>query len=323
LKKLLRIFRNYSFVNAVGRGLIKSSSSTNYRISQRLKLFWPVSGTVLIKKKNFSFKLKSEGNDALSNKLYYEANWEDETIYLLKALVPKAKVFFDVGANIGVFSLLAEQFNPNTTIYCFEPNPINVNRIKANLIANNSKNTNLVSKAIGEKKGQLEFYVPNGNYTSDVSSFYNAHTKDFNDFGTKAINVEVISLDEFVLENKEAPDLIKMDIELFEYQALKGSLNLLREENPVIIIELFNDVVKRAINPALNDELEKDLTLKTEKLLADLGYHFYLISTKGLLHIQNLTSNADSSMYLLTKEVLSKTFYLQSEYEELSNELFH
>lgn len=290
---------------------------------KRLKLYWPVSGIIQIENEKFKIKLKSEGNDALSNKLYYEQSWEDEIVELFKKLIPKTKVFYDVGANIGVFSLLAEQLSPNTDIYCFEPNPINVKRINSNIKINKSAKIKVVTKAIGEKKGNLNFYVPKGDYTSDVSSFFNAHTKGFNDFGTEAINVEVISLDEFTKENENLPDLIKIDIELYEYQALKGSLNILKQGNPIVIVELFNDVVKRTINPELDNELEQGLTLKTEKLLSDLGYHFYLISTQGLLFVENLHSNPDSSMYLLTKKKLSKLFYLKREYEGLANELYH
>ena len=198
-------------------------------------LYWPVSGKVEIKKSNFSFKLKSEGNDALTNKLYYEQSWEDEIIELFKNIIPKTKVFYDVGANIGVFSLLAEYFNPNTEIYCFEPNPININRIKINLELNHSKKIKIVPKAVGEKHDTLKFFVPKGNFTSDVSSFFNAHTKKFNDFGTEEINVDVISLDDFVRENNSFPDLIKIDIELYEYQALKGAFNLLKQQSPLII----------------------------------------------------------------------------------------
>jgi FkbM family methyltransferase len=322
LKSILKVIRNNSSFNKVIRSAVKSFAFNSNKISKKLTLYWPVSGIVEIKKSHFSFKLKSEGNDALTNKLYYEQSWEDEIIELFKNLISKTKVFYDVGANIGIFSLLAEQLSPNTDIYCFEPNPVNVKRIKSNLKINKSTKIKVVPKAIGEKQGNLKFYVPKGNYTSDVSSFFNAHTKGFNDFGTEAIDVEVISLDDFTKENKSSPNLIKIDIELYEYQALKGSLNILKEGSPLIIIELFNDVVKRTINPELDNELEQGLTLKTERLLSDYGYHFYLISNKGLLFVENLHSNPDSSMYLLTKQKLNKIFYLKSEFQNVAKELF-
>jgi hypothetical protein len=158
---------------------------------------------------------------------------------------------------------------------------------------------------------------------SDVSSFYSAHTNSFNDFGIEEVEVEVITIDKFIEQGNPIPELIKIDVELYEYQALKGAIKLLSENNPLIIIELFNDEVKRKLNPALDKELEKGITLKTEKLLLDLDYYFYLISNHGLFLVENLHSNPDSSMYLLSKKELTKKYYLKDDFHTVASELLN
>jgi FkbM family methyltransferase len=284
-------------------------------------LYWPVSGVVKIKANQYEILLKSAGNDSLTSKLFYGAKWEDEVIELFQALIQKSEIFYDIGGNIGVFALIAEDINPSADIYCFEPNPKNITRIKENLKINNSNNVKLIEKAVGSEIGTLDFYKPKGDFISDVSSFYNAHTKSFNDFGTESVKVEVTTLDQVINDGKPIPDLMKIDVELHEYQVLKGAAELLSQNNPLIIIELFNDEVKRTTNPELDSELEIGLTLKIEKLLSELGYYFYLISKNGLLIIENLHSNPDSSMYLLTKKKLSKNFYLKKDFHSVANEL--
>ncbi|MFT4803157.1 MAG: FkbM family methyltransferase [Psychroserpens sp.] len=323
MKRLLKIIRNNPSLNSGIRQIIKSFSLASSRVSKKLMIYWPVAGKVRISTTQYEIFLMSKGNDALTSKLYYGQKWENEVVELFKLLIQKSKVFYDIGGHIGLFSLIAENINPNVKINCFEPNPKNVARIKENVKINNSKHIELTEKAIGSELGNLIFYKPKGDYISDVSSFYNAHTNSFNDFGTEEVEVEVTTLDSFIAEGNPIPNLIKIDVELYEYQALKGALKLLTEYNPVIIIELFNDEVKRTLNPALDKELEKGLTIKIEKLLFDLGYYSYLISGSGLLFVENLRSNPDSSMYLLSKTKLSKTFYLTSNFKEAVSELLN
>jgi FkbM family methyltransferase len=323
LKRLLRAIRKNPTVNGGIRKIIKSFSTYTDKFSKKLMLYWPISGNVKIKASQYEIYLKSNGNDSLTNKLYYGHQWESTVVELFSLLLKKLKVFYDVGGHIGLFSLIAENINPDVRIYCFEPNPKNVIRIKENLITNNSKQIKLTEKAIGSEIGNLKFFKPIGDFTSDVSSFYSAHTNSFNDFGIEEVEVEVTTIDKFIEQGNPIPELVKIDVELYEYQALKGAVKLLGEQNPLIIIELFNDVVKRALNSELDKELEEGVTLKTEKLLSDLGYYFYLISNYGLFFVENLHSNPDSSMYLLSKKKLAKNFYLKSDFRSVASELLN
>src|SRR5690606_22304337 len=173
-----------------------------------------------------------------------------------------------------------------------EPNPINAERTEQNIRINGATNIKLMRFAVGSKSGKfVKFFKPRGNYVSDVSSFYKSHTSSFNDFEIDAIDVEVVSLDDFARRENVTPDVIKIDIELYEFEALKGmSTSMTGTRPPHIIAELFNDEVKRRLNPDLDREIPAELSQKIEDLLTDRGYVFYLISNNGLLRVSNIRS---------------------------------
>jgi FkbM family methyltransferase len=125
-------------------------------------------------------------------------------------------IIFDIGANIGSFSLLAAHANPESTIYAFEPETVNFEIFLKSISANNIKNINAYNFAVGNTGGKMKLSLsPNtGGHT-----LVNDH--EFikrNRISEKYETVDVTSLREFVLENKILIiDFLKMDIEGGEY----------------------------------------------------------------------------------------------------------
>ncbi len=285
--------------------------------------YWPVSGQLSVPVLNYQLQLYSQANDALTSKLYYGIKWEEPEVNLFNELAKKSSCTLDIGGNIGLYSLIASKANPTSYIYCFEPNPNNVKRIKKNIYINQShSNIQLIETAVGRCKGQIPFYLPEGNKISDVSSVYKVHTESFSDFKMSKINVDVIAIDDFIQNQGIIPDLIKIDVELYELEVFEGMKSFLSNYSPVVICEVFNDIVKCKQNPALAIEVKKGFTNLVERFLTEHGYRFYLISRLGVLRVNNLSSNPESSMYMFTKKKITEDFVLQKDFKRIAEELF-
>ena len=85
-----------------------------------------------------SFKIKHYGYQ-VENDLFWKGlkHFEATTLNLWKELAKKAKTIIDIGANTGVFSLVAGAVNPTAKIIAFEPLPDNYNKLQANVRLNN------------------------------------------------------------------------------------------------------------------------------------------------------------------------------------------
>ena len=132
--------------------------------------------------------------------------------------------FIDGGANIGFFSLIASKIVGKTgTVFSFEPTPLTHNYLKKNTNINNASNVTISRYGLSSSKKQLPFQMfgnPEGN---SIISDKACKLTDENEI----IQINTISIDEFCTENKISRiDLIKLDIEGQELEAIKGAKKL-------------------------------------------------------------------------------------------------
>tara|TARA_B100001245_G_scaffold226876_1_gene202730 strand:- start:878 stop:1639 length:762 start_codon:yes stop_codon:yes gene_type:complete len=150
--------------------------------------------------------------------------------------------FFDIGSNIGIYSIYPALRNKGANIYSFEPEYANLNLIKNNIIINSlSKKINLYSFAFGEKdeisKLHIQDFTP-GSALHTVEKKNISKTKT----GKKIIwneGIFVITLDRFVKETGIIPNLIKIDVDGNELNVLKGGkITLKNKKLRSILIEM-------------------------------------------------------------------------------------
>ena len=143
----------------------------------------------------------------------------------------------DIGANIGLWSKdLSKYFDQ---LVCFEPNPMCQDCLKKNINLSNSK---IYSCALGDKEDAKNLFIHHSN--SGASSFVNKTKIGFKEdksivYGefpkdTPTINATVKKLDNF---NYKKIDFIKIDVQGFEINVLKGAYNTLKTNSPVLCIE--------------------------------------------------------------------------------------
>lgn len=179
------------------------------------------------------FRLQLDLRDRMQSVMFIKRCHEPETEAVFKEMAPSSQVFFDVGANIGYFSFLVKQLSPRAQIYSFEPLPQNINAYKKNRELNQFSQMELNEVCIADQKGETEFLIP----PPEESGWGRMAHRDL--FSGEKIKRSVITLDDFCRERNIARvDLMKIDVEGYEYKVLKGASETIEKHRPRICIEL-------------------------------------------------------------------------------------
>lgn len=165
-------------------------------------------------------------------------NLYDYNIMNLLKKTMKGKIFFDIGANIGSYSILVSE-NENCKVYAFEPHPITFKYLEENIKINARTNVNLVNLALSNKKGEIDFSNNPGSAENSA-----VHIKDIKN----TIKVKTTTLDTFCEEHNIFPNIIKIDVEGFEKEVIEGAQNILKNVE-LLIIEINNKSLSRFGNP--------------------------------------------------------------------------
>ncbi|HSX33079.1 MAG TPA: FkbM family methyltransferase [Candidatus Saccharimonadales bacterium] len=178
---------------------------------------------------------------------YYEL----AEINIYKALLPSSKTILDVGANIGLYSLVGATYGKKTTkIYAFEPVPENIQYFKRSLQLNDIRPTaiTLVESAVGAKEGKLKL-----NLSPITIGTHTAGTMVGP--GVKTISVPMTTIDAFVQKHKLSVDILKIDIEGYEGFALRGAQATIKRQTPTILMEYLPELLAHTDFPA--EEMRK------------------------------------------------------------------
>jgi len=148
--------------------------------------------------------------------------YEPEQEQVLVDLFKRSNVFWDVGAHVGWYSILAAKFIKQGHIYCFEPSPDNIQYIRRHIDINELNNISLLEYALSSSVGTHAFN-PNkqqGKLSSEGR-----------------LVVKTQTADQLISEKPEmTPDLLKIDIEGAEMEFLKGANTLLTNHKPTLLL---------------------------------------------------------------------------------------
>lgn len=147
-----------------------------------------------------------------------------ELAWLARAAAP-GDVVADVGAHHAYFALLMGHWvGAGGRVYAFECLPENAEIATRNVTLNGAANIEIVRKAVGAHAGTIEIVNNSGGALGPRNP------------GVEVLAVEMIALDAF-FSSERAPDLLKIDVEGYEYEVLKGARRCL-EARPKIALEL-------------------------------------------------------------------------------------
>ncbi len=175
------------------------------------------------------------------------------------------EIILDVGANIGNHSIYWSQKN-DRKIVAFEPVKNNFNLLEKNIKDNNIKNVEIHQLGLGETEG-----------------FAIINNRDSNNWGATSLtfveneeDIKIISGDTFLVNKKYSVDLIKIDVEGFEIDVLKGFKKTVKEYKPILWIEVNLDTLEEVLkildcyNYKIIDILKFNILTIHETKLGDL-----------------------------------------------------
>jgi len=177
------------------------------------------------------------------------AEFEPYMVQLFSALVTPDDVVADIGANIGLTALLFSKMAHKT--YAFEPSPSTYRILLENLARNRIDNVYAFNLGLGHKQEKLTITFASGNrsggYVSDKIRPEAGHV-------TEEIQIETI--DRFFAVEGICPSFIKIDVEGFEMNVVRGATSFLADYRPTVVMEMNHfclDVLQRITIPDFLD----------------------------------------------------------------------
>ena len=240
--------------------------------------------------------------DQLSRAVYVSGTYEPNTLRVLRSLLQPGAVCLDVGANVGVVSLVASRWvGPSGHVYAFEPSAREFARLSENIERSQLRNVTPVRAALSSFCGSAPLRV-----AAAASGGLNTLGDSFPYAGVeieRIMDVAVTTLDDFV-ERQALPTVavIKLDIEGSEGEALTGAARLLARDRPALVLEVFERTLQST----------GWTVARLERLVTDTGYLLFEIDdeTADLRSVASLTGHNEQNLVALpqerSREILSR-----------------
>jgi FkbM family methyltransferase len=177
-------------------------------------------------------------NDELSRAVYISETYEPGSLLAMRALLPVGGVFLDVGANNGVFSMLASRWvGPQGRVFSFEPSEREFHRLREHIELNRLTNVTAIRKVVADRDDWFHLRVARfphaGHNTIGVTFAYDGVRIE------RTECIEGVTLTTFVNDTGLSRiDLVKVDVEGAERAVLAGAQALLHHHRPSWIIEV-------------------------------------------------------------------------------------
>ena len=293
----LGILRKQPLINRAVRTVLLSCRRFILTLEQQVFLRWRVSGVISLKIEDTPFRLYSACDDFTVDELYYGYYSENTELKLFVHFAREASCILDVGANVGLYSVLSGAANPDAQVIAFEPHPTNVSRIKKNIGVNNLKNVHIIGKAVGAEDKAIELTVPDDMRITRIASTDSSFSRQFHsdELTYTTIEVDCTTLDSYIANYQPADvELVKIDVENFEMEVFKGASSLFESFAPIVFCEIH-----------MNEEREGFFTAFLEKY----DYQMYALLNNALFEVDDLSERYGVRNYLLAKRGKRPKFY--------------
>jgi FkbM family methyltransferase len=197
-------------------------------------------------------------------------------------------IFFDIGANIGWYSIYFDKLFTRLHIHAFEPVKVAYEQFQRNMVLNGSGSIVANNLGLADRNGTVDFYVsPSLLAASSLADTYQTHDK-------VKVKGEIRRLDDYCGENHIAPDFIKCDVEGAELLVFKGAEKTLSEAKPLVMTELLRKWAK-CFDYHPNDVID---------LFKKKGYSCYVIAHGRLEACESVTdTTVETNFFFLHDEV--------------------
>ena len=231
----------------------------------------------------YQFRLKANLTNPEHQYLYFYGTHDERYIVtkLLKLIKP-GDICWDVGANIGFYTcLLASLVEDNGAVVAFEPAARTCGYLKENVSLNQFTNVTVVNKGLGDKQEQRLLHYSEAGLAEGTASLKYA------DGRAASERVTLNTIDNLIPE-LPTPDFIKIDVEGYQLEVLRGAEHCLKTHAPLLMAEL-RDVGET--NRAIFGEIED--------YVADLGYQSYKIRKHSIQRCKRLSDTTERNFFLV------------------------
>lgn len=175
--------------------------------------------------------------------------FEPHMVQLFRALIDPDEVVADIGANIGLTAILFSSLARK--VFAFEPSPSTYNILTGNLARAGATNVEAINLGLGHKTESLTItFAKNnrsGGYVSDKIRPETGHVTE---------KIQIDSLDHYFADKESPPNFLKIDVEGFEQNVIKGGVGFLQKNKPTVVMEMNHfclDVLQRITIPDFLD----------------------------------------------------------------------
>jgi FkbM family methyltransferase len=160
-------------------------------------------------------------------------SYELEKQRVFAELVRPGETVFDLGANVGFYTLLgSELVGPSGLVYAFEPLPRNLLYLRRHVALNGLTNVRVIEAAVSDVRGRHRFQCHQSAAMGHLAS-------------DGAIEVSTVTLDNFVFENHiSMPNSIKIDVEGAEFSVLQGAREVLAQKRPALLLATHSQTLR-------------------------------------------------------------------------------
>jgi FkbM family methyltransferase len=214
--------------------------------------------------------------------------FEYDSSRLFMELAKRSKVFIDIGANFGYYSLLGKLANPGLHVIAFEPFPDALKALRANLSLNRIYDVQVEESGLFNTTGNaMMSYRINKDFPEILQLAGNNTLLQCSDDRTYRVQIGVERLDDYVNRKKIPPiDLNKIDTESTEHLILEGAFETLKKNRPVILTEV------------LAGGMNRDMT----GILENLNYSSFGIRKHDIIKVKEFRSEGTESNFLIVPD---------------------
>ena len=220
-------------------------------------------------------------------------DYEAEELTIVTTIVQNTMrpgyMILDIGANIGYYSMWLSKHFRNATIHAFEPIPKTFNYLERNLEINHTSGVTAHNFGLSDKDATFDFfYYKNGSGNASMANL--SESED-----AERVSCTVYTLDGFISQSGIAKiDFIKCDVEGAELMVVKGGLETLKRDRPVIFMEILRKWSAK-FNYHPNDIIN---------LLAEIGFHCYIILNGKIERFQLVDEQTVATNYFFVHKTL-------------------
>jgi FkbM family methyltransferase len=285
----LRSWRENYYLSKLLTFVASPAYSTAKFLSSQIPRKIKNNGAIIALPNGRSLRFAKDSGIGIGSSVYWLGldGYEPATARTLRSFFPKVTTFVDVGANCGLYSLLAALTNPKIHVFAFEPEPGIYRNLSENVKLNGlGSQISTFQTALSDQTGKAEFYLPpatgreketTGTIAENSWQARKEHT---------TLSVDTLRLDDFNSPELRRVELIKIDVEDAEAKVLCGMTTTILRDKPLIVCEILPRAHRNE---------------RTLQIIQELGYTPYWITSAGYIRVGSFDfERGESQDFLLS-----------------------